>query len=347
MKNIDKDLIKWITNKIEKEYKNDVSLLLGRKGACKVPGDGEEVAFDFFIPATDRGYGLARTFIIDDMGYDLFPMSWERVEGLAALNEGIIFCLADSEILYARNEADRERFEILRKTLYNNLKDKEYAYKKSLEKINFAMDIYKTMMFEKSLCSVRKAAGGIIEYLCEAIVIINGTYIKKDYGYAERLSQIKELKKVPRNFIENYEKIIGGKDIDEILQVTHNIIEETRDFFNGFKVEKVSKSYNFDELAGWYEESRYTFRRIEYACENNNVEGAFSWGCYLQIELDILTEEAGLKTMDLLGTFDDNDLSNFAKCSKEIEEYIVSEIKNHNVQLRKYSTLDEFLRDQQ
>ena len=138
MKNIDKDLIDWAIKKIENEYKDDVSLLLGRKGACKVPSDGEEMAFDFFIPATDRGYGLARTFIIDDMGYDLFPMSWERIEGLAALNEGIIFCLADSEILYARNEADRERFEILRKTLYNNLKNKEYAYKKSLEKINFA-----------------------------------------------------------------------------------------------------------------------------------------------------------------------------------------------------------------
>ena len=254
MKNIDKDLINWTINKIESEYKDDVSLLLGRKGACKVPSDGEEMAFDFFIPATDRGYGLAKTFIIGDMGYDLFPMSWERIEGLAALNEGIIFCLADSEILYARNEADRERFEILRKTLYDNLKNKEYAYKKSLEKINYVMDIYKTMMFEKSLCSVRKAAGGIIEYLCEAIVIINGTYIKKDYGYGERLSQIKELKKVPRNFIENYEKIIGGKDVDDILKVTHDIIDETRDFFNEFKVEEVSRSYNFDELAGWHEE---------------------------------------------------------------------------------------------
>ena len=36
MKNIDKDLIDWAIKKIENEYKDDVSLLLGRKGACKV-----------------------------------------------------------------------------------------------------------------------------------------------------------------------------------------------------------------------------------------------------------------------------------------------------------------------
>lgn len=41
------------------------------------------------------------TFIIDNMGYDIFPVSWKRVEGLVALNEGITSCLADSDILYA------------------------------------------------------------------------------------------------------------------------------------------------------------------------------------------------------------------------------------------------------
>ena len=151
MKKIDKELIEWAINKIETEFKGEISLLLGRKGACKIPEDGDDMAFDFFIPACDHGYSLARTFIIDDMGYDLFPMSWERVEGLSTLNEGIAFCLADSEILYSRSDTDRERFELLRKTMFNNLKNKDFIYMKSLEKINFAMDIYKTMLFEAGL----------------------------------------------------------------------------------------------------------------------------------------------------------------------------------------------------
>ena len=346
MKNIDKELIEWVINKIETEFNGEISLLLGRKGACKVPTDGDNMAFDFFIPACDHGYSLARTFIIDDMGYDLFPMSWQRVEGLAVLNEGISFCLGDSEILYARNDADRERFELLRKTMFNNLKNKDFIYMKSLEKINSAMDIYKTMLFEKFLGNVRKAAGGVTQYLCEAIAIVNGNYIKKDYGYSERIEQIKELSKIPANFVKNYEDILRAKDADTIFKVTHDILEETREFFKQFAPEKNISNYNYDELAGWYEECRYTFRRIAYTCKNNKFVECFNLGCFLQIEFDILTEEAGLDKMDLLGTYDANDLSAFEKRANEIEEYILSVIKKHGVILKKYDNLEEFLKYQ-
>ncbi len=346
MKNIDKELIGWAINKIETEYNGEISLLLGIKGACKVLEDGDEMAFDFFIPACDHGYSLARTFIIDDMGYDLFPMSWKRVEGLSTLNEGIAFCLADSEILYARNEADKERFELLRKTLFNNLRNKEFIYIKSLEKINSAMDIYKTMVFEKSIVNIRKAAGGIIEYLSEALAIINGTYLKRDYGYYQRVEQIKSLQKLPTDFLKSYEEILRAKDNETILKAVHNLIGETRKFFEQFMPERNLKTFNFDELAGWYEEARYTFRRIEYACENNKFDQCFHLGCYLQIEFDILTEEAVLEKMDLMGSYDAEDLSEFEKRAKDIEQYILDEIKKQGIALRKYANLEEFLKEQ-
>ncbi|MDP4147256.1 MAG: hypothetical protein Q8936_22745 [Bacillota bacterium] len=346
MKNIDKELIEWAINRIETEFKGEISLLLGRKGACKTPEDRDDMALDFFIPACDHGYSLARTFIIEDMGYDLFPMSWKRVEGLSTLNEGIAFCLADSEILYARNDADRERFELLRKTLFNNLKNKEFIYIKSLEKINSAMDLYKTMVFEKSLSNIRKAAGGIIEYLSEALAIINGTYLKRDYGYSQRVEQIKSFQKIPAAFLENYEEILRAKNNETIFKAVHNLTGETREFFEEFAPERNLKSYNFDELAGWYEEARYTFRRIAYACKNNKYIECFHLGGYLQVEFDILTEEAGLDKMDLLGIYDVNDLSTFEKRAEEIEEYIVYEIKKHGGVLRKYDNLEEFLEKQ-
>ncbi len=346
MNKIDKELIHWAINKIETEFKGEISLLLGRKGACKVPQDGEGMAFDFFIPASDHGYSLATTFIIEDMGYDLFPMSWKRVEGLSTLNEGIAFCLADSEILYARSDTDRERFELLRRTLFNNLKNKEFIYMKSLEKINSAMDIYKTMLFEKAIGSARKAAGGIIEYLSEALAIINGTYLKRDYGYWLREEQIKSLERVPDNFLESYLEIIKAKDIETIFKAVHKLMGETREFFQQFMPERSLKAYNYDELAGWYEEARYTFRRIAYACKNKKPLECFHLGCYLQVEFDILTEEAGLDKMDLLGVYDADDLSNFKKRAEEVEEYILYEIKKHGAVLRKYDTLEEFLEKQ-
>lgn len=105
-------------------------------------------------------------------------------------------------------------------------------------------------------------------------------------------------------------------------------------------------SFNYDELAAWYEEARYTFRRIEYACKNNKFAECFHLGWYLQVELDILTEEVALDKMDLLGSYDADDLTPFEKQAKTIEEYIVSEINNHGVGLRRYDSLEDFLKDQ-
>lgn len=145
-------------HEIRTKYPEDVCLLIGHT-RWNIAPDGDEVAFNFFIPETERGYRLAETFIIDDIGYDLFPMSWDRVDGLANLNEHLTTCLADGVILYARSEADRNRFVDMQNKLKENLANPLFTYNKGLEKISTAMELYKGMLFEESLCQVRKASG--------------------------------------------------------------------------------------------------------------------------------------------------------------------------------------------
>lgn len=344
MKNVDKELTKWFINKIENEYKGEISLVLGRKGACKIPTDSDELTIDYFIPSCDHGCTLARTFIIGDKGYDFYPMTWERVEGLASLNENLTFCLADSVILYSKSEADAERFELLRKTLMNNLKDKDFIRRKSLEKMSTAMELYKNMIFETELCSIRKAAGVITQYLYESITTINGTYPKGDYGYVQIIKQIEGLANKPDDFAATYEKILGEENPERIIKLTFNLIKDTREFLRQYTVKKQQIEYNFDDLAGWYEETKYTLRRIKYACENNQYEEAFSWSCYVQIELDILSEESGMDKMNLLNDYDKDDLSKLSDSVDKIEQYILSVIDEHKVIIRKFKDIDEFLK---
>jgi|BioPla2DNA2_1021312.scaffolds.fasta_scaffold22317_1 hypothetical protein len=106
------------------------------------------------------------------------------------------------------------------------------------------------------------------------------------------------------------------QDLDSILKKVHALIEEIRSFFEELTPERNIKAHNYDELAGWYEEARYTFRRIEYACKNNNFAECFHLGAYLQVELDILTEESALEKMDLLGSYDADNLAAFEKRAK-------------------------------
>jgi predicted nucleotidyltransferase len=94
-------LVAWIRAAAERDFPEDVAVV-ALYGSYVTGTGGPRSDIDcFFIPRTERGRGFARTFIIDGIGYDIFPMSWERVEGLADLREPLVPLLGDSVVLFA------------------------------------------------------------------------------------------------------------------------------------------------------------------------------------------------------------------------------------------------------
>lgn len=177
METINEKLLHWVINKIEKEYKDDVCLLIGNS-LLKLDEDRDDAAFDFFIPAKEKAYNLSKTFIIDGIGYDLYPRSWDCIENMANLEDYNPTLLGNAQILYYRNEEDKNRFLAMQEKLKKNLENPKFMYQKALEKLSVAMEIYKTMMFEDSIAKVRMAAGYIADCLSVAVAFINQTYFK-------------------------------------------------------------------------------------------------------------------------------------------------------------------------
>ena len=207
MKNIDKELVDWAIQKIETEYKDDVALLIGQVGGCKIPTDEQNMIFDFFIPSTERGFQMANTFMIEEMGYDLFPISWDRLEGIANIEEPrMIFAFAKGEVIYARTEEDRKRFETIKEQMFERLQDKVLMYGKALEQLETAQEIYQTMLFEEKFGKLRKAAGGVSCFLMSAIASINGTYLES--GYMNLTKDLSNMTLQPENFLELFTKLI-------------------------------------------------------------------------------------------------------------------------------------------
>ncbi len=101
-------LTNWVIKKIEAEYKDDIALLIGIKGHS-TGNDEHGECFDYFIPATEKGYELSQTFIIDGVGHDLYPRSWARMELSVELKEMTVL-LAGATILYAKSPEDVARF---------------------------------------------------------------------------------------------------------------------------------------------------------------------------------------------------------------------------------------------
>lgn len=346
MVNIDTELISWAVEKIETKYKDDVALLIGQFGACKLPIDEQKMAFDYYVPLTERGYQLAETFIIEDMGYDLYPMSFERLEGIANFAEPrMIWVLEKSEVIYAKDETYKKRFNEIKELLHKNLCDKRKTTVQALEFMNIAMEVYNTMQFEENLCKLRKAVGGVSSMLAYALAMINGLSLVDGYGNLVKIVGDMPLK--PTTFTDTYEQLIETTDNEKIRTLCRKLILGVREILWKIKSENIVTEeieyYNYEDLASWYQEARYTFRKIDYYAKEGEALLCYSLGCYLQIEFDAIQRDFGLKDMDLLGSFDTKNLNAFAKRSHDLEVYLINIIEKNNVKINSYESLEEFL----
>lgn len=348
MKNIDKELVDWAIQKIETEYKDDVALLIGQVGGCKIPTDEQNMIFDFFVPSTERGFQMANTFMIEEMGYDLFPISWDRLEGIANIEEPrMIFAFAKGEVIYARTPEDKKRYEMIKEQMFERLQDKVLMYGKALEQLETAQEIYQTMLFEEKFGKLRKAAGGVCCFLMSAIASLNGTYLKS--GYMNLTKDLAGMALQPENFKNVFVQMLDATTTDEIRTFVYELIKTTRAFITqnhpSKQIHTNDTAVDLEELAFWYHEARYTFRRIEYYTGIGSVEDSYLLGCYLQIEFDAIQEDFGLKELDLMGVFNSKDLAAFANKAREIEDYLVAVLKEHKLTGHMYPDLAAFLEE--
>ena len=217
MKPTQRELTEWAINQIKTKYKDDIALLIAISGhSLEDECHGE--CFDYFVPANENGNRLGQTFIIDGVGHDLYPRSWERIENMAEFRDDFTFGLGDAEILYARNEEDRKHFADMQELLKAHLQDKDYMLRKALEKLDAAMEIYRTMMFEDSLYKVRMSVGFIARYLSIGVACINGTYFRKRLDL--ETVELEQMKDVPEGFTSIYDQIVKAGSVDELKKLS-------------------------------------------------------------------------------------------------------------------------------
>ncbi len=287
---------------------------------------------------------MSQTFIIDGVGHDLYPRSWKRIEDMAELNDDFTFGLSDAKILYCRNEEDKKKFVSMQEKLKANFADRDFMFKKALEKLDIAMELYRTMMFEDALYKVRMASGYIARYLSIAIACINGTNFKQRLDL--ETVELAKMELLPESFIAYYNAIVKAESIEELKGLSHLIISCVRNFISLNKPQKFEavKQPIYEDLASWYQEMSLTWRRIYIHCDEQNFERVFADAVKLQDELCTIKHEFALNEMDLIGSYNVKDLSELKNRAKELESYIITEIEIHGVAINKYDTVEEFLR---
>ncbi|MEL7656605.1 MAG: nucleotidyltransferase domain-containing protein, partial [Bacillota bacterium] len=105
------DLLPILVEKIETAYPDDISLLICY--GSFITGDHSSLSdIDFFfVPSTERGFDLNHQFIIGQIGYDLWAVSWGKLERIAGLEDQPASILMDGQVLYAASTGELDRLE--------------------------------------------------------------------------------------------------------------------------------------------------------------------------------------------------------------------------------------------
>ena len=335
-----KKLREWAVNKIKTEYPDDIALLLAVDG-ISVNCDGHGEGFDYYVPLTERGNELGASFIIDGVGFDLYPRSWERCAHTANLGDNAAFLLRNARIVYSRSQEDIIKFEQYQSQLNDNLNDKNFMYRKALEKLDTAMNFYRTLMFEEQLQKAVVGLGFIEHYMAVIAFLLNGRVYSWWRTYYDELLT---LPLIPNNFAMYHKKMLSVSSVEQCRGLAHSLIYETRKFIAENKPESADCAKTPDSaLADWYCEMSLQWNRIYHYCKIGDADSAFGDAIILQYELNIIASEYGFENMDLLSGFDVANLMSFSDKAKEISERVRAILADNGIKLRSYLTVEEFL----
>lgn len=349
-KEINDKVVEWIINKVKTEYADDVSLVLLYGSYINGTANSKSDVDCYYIPKTEHGYHLATGFIIDGVGYDLFPISWERITQIADLQECLLPLVGDVQVIYCGNSRDLERFKEIQCRLHSNLANDEYVKAIARKRCEDANTMCEQIRPGGSLSEIRKIAGHVIMTLADVIAIFNHDYfhfgLKKQY---ENLAS--HFPDVPQHIVTGYRQVVISLSKNDVIEKTISLLKNVCDYVQYTPESHVAMisnevtvavEVNASWLAGLYEEISSTFRKIYVCCESGNYILAFLSAVCLQRELDD-AKEAGSPSYDLLSSFDYRDLGKLAEKTRMIEADFVELITGSGGNIKSYDNWEAFI----
>lgn len=321
----------------------------------------------FFVPKTKESVALSETAIIEGIGYDFFPLSWQHLEKIARLELNLTPLLGQCEILYADTLEDVDRFLALQKELEQNLHSDQFVLKAAENSFAQALKFKEEFLKAKSLGRQRRWAGLIINTLADSMAYLNKSYFKR--GLKKQPEDLKALKNLPEGFIDSYSKVSEAKNtltleksLKELFRISataiypaslkvefdfHTLAEEGlgKDELSFIEEEIALPPSNEEQkyMLSWYEEAVSAFNKIYGAQEDAYL--SFIGGVYLEHNFaQDLSSEFNWPQIDLLQFYDPHDLKPIVAVAKKVQGKLLELINQTKFTLNEYALVDDFLK---
>ena len=323
-------LVGWIEEIVRNHYAGKVALVCLYGSHINGTADERSDVDCYFLPKTEEGVALARTFLLEGVGYDPFPMSWQRLEAIARLEQSHQPLVGDVQVLYADSPEDLEKLEAVRRQLRDNLADP--GFRGRAAKARFARACSRLPQANDDLKTARLKAGGLLMDVAEVFAFGQGEYYH--YGLKRQFPDLLALSDLPEGLEKDYLAVLKAKTSAEIAAACRSLLERCP-----WPVMQNQQPVAWGDrpaaaqLAGLYEEISSTFLKIYRCAEIGDPVLAFLSAVCLQWELP---------WVDLLTSYRYEDLTPMAENARAVETQLRRELESAGVGLKEYKTFAEF-----
>ncbi|MCQ4085343.1 nucleotidyltransferase domain-containing protein [Saccharibacillus sp. JS10] len=243
----------------------------------------------FFIPSTPRGKDMALSFIVNGISFDFWPISWERAESMARMEDSKTGILADSKLLYVGSDNDLDRFNALKKQIQDICSFEGETYfldlaEKKLQPAYPLMMEFRRSGVSQSLSDCRLQSFDIITPALEALTLANRTYLKK--GWGKNLMQLYNLSIRPSDLEKTLTTIMRSADISILIEACEHLLYLVQTLLNQRRTQFQTPTQNYKERAqGFFEEYKGLLDQLQTACERKDYEEAFFTAVLAESEL--------------------------------------------------------------
>lgn len=329
-----------LIKKIEQDYRDDIAIVV-MMGSHLYQDTHPKSDLDlYFIPKTKRGYRLGFVFIMHGIGFDFWPISWERIERIAKREERITSIITEGKILYHASAADLERFNHYRLMASDN-RDRARLWRQADEQLQSAKVAWFDCAAASTTAQARRHAVSVLLHLLESLALFNGIPIKRGRGRMK--DEILAMPQVPDGFEPLYDAVFSSHQTDVIKQSAQHLILSTRTLYNRHQ-DKLPKE-DFKSLAtGFYEELINAYHKIERAVDINDAPTALYVAREIENELAWLFADSGTTPPDLpdlIEAYDPNQLDRILIAAKTHQQMLIDFFTQQGVTFRIFKDLDE------
>jgi hypothetical protein len=326
-----------LIDKIKKDYKGDIAIV-ALCGSYIYNDTHQKSDLDFyFIPKTDRGYEMSQCFILNDIGFDFWGMSWERAESLANYNETNTSIISKAKIIYYDSQEDLAQFDALRNI--GRLIPKEDFLLKATKQVEVCQDHYFKMLESADNFSLVKQNGiSVLYYAAYSISLLNQSYIER--GGRNLLNEVLSMPLYPDDFQNMYLKIIRSDNIDEMLISAETVILNLRSL-----IQKQREPVSSSITQGYYEEIKSIYNKLLHECETDNQQGIMLAIARLDRDVSQLLHEAGYSYSqfpDLFSISKQRNNNVLIQAIQSHEKMFIETLNANGVPIICYRNLDEF-----